>query len=330
MKLKKIKVMSSGVFDVLNLGHINILTQAKKLGDHLIVAIQDDESVKELKGKFPVLTIQERIDQISALPFVDEIVTYKSIDQRNLWSEIKPDVIVQGDDYIHSADRTDALKYLKENQIRLVLLPRTAGISSTEIKKRILESNRKDLSHLKNLKLIPIDELKIYEEFNENKVQKLIKKIKNENIFHSPITVGKIYETYIVTDGVNRLETLKRLGCKYVTALVLPYKDIDLTNNVHYLDNGKITRLSEFSNPKGKIIEFEKRTHNEIYELIKKGEMIPNGETWHKPPYHIVNFIVDLKELVDGVDLDKKIQDLINNNNIRYYQSNVYSCNEWR
>jgi len=324
-----IKVMSSGVFDVLNLGHINILTQAKKLGDHLIVAIQDDESVKQSKGKFPILTIQERVDQIGALPFVNEIVVYKSIDQRNLWNEIKPDIIVQGDDYIHSADRTDALRYLKEKQIRLVLLPRTTGISSTEIKKRILESNRKDLSHLKNLKLIPINELKIYEEFDEIKVQKLIEKIKNEKIFYSPITVGKFHETFIVTDGVNRLETLKRLGCNYVTALVLPYKDIDLTNNVHYLDNGKITRLSEFSNPEGQIVEFQKRTHEEIYELIKKGEMIPNGETWHKSPYYIINFVVNLKELKDGVNLDKKIQELINNGNIRYYSSNVYSCNEW-
>jgi cytidyltransferase-like protein len=324
-----IKVMSSGVFDVLNLGHINILTHAKKLGNHLIVAIQDDDSVKESKGKYPILTAQERKDQISALPFVDEIVIYKNIDQRTLWDDIKPNIIVQGDDYIHSADRTDALRYLKEKKIRLVLLPRTTGISSTEIKKRILESNRKDLSHLKNVKLISIDSLKLYEEFDEIKVQKLTKKIENENIFHSPITVGKFYDSYIVTDGVNRLEALKRLGCRYATALVLPYKDIDLTKNIHYLNNGKITRLSEFSNPEGQIVEFQKRTHEEIYELIKKSEMIPNGETWHKSPYYIINFVVNLKELKDGVNLDKKIQDLINNGNIRYYPSNVYSCNEW-
>ena len=105
-----IKVMSSGVFDVLNLGHINVLSQAKKIGDHLIVAIQDDDSVKKYKGQLPILNINERTAQIQALPFVDEIVTYNDIDQRDLWSQIQPDVIVQGDDYIHSADRSNAIK----------------------------------------------------------------------------------------------------------------------------------------------------------------------------------------------------------------------------
>lgn len=329
MEIKKVKVLSSGVFDVLNLGHINILTQAKKLGDHLIVAIQDDDAVKKIKGQYPILTINERKEQISALPFVDEIIVYQDIDQRELWSDINPDIIVQGDDYLHSADRTNALQYIKENQIRLILLPRTGGISSTEIKNRILKSNRKDLLHLKNLKLISINDLKIYEEYDERKVIKLKEKIKNEKIFHFPITVGEINNTLIVADGVNRIEALKRLGCNFITALVLPYNEIDLTNNVHYVKNNKISRLSEFSNPDGKKIEFQKRTHEEIYSLIKLNKTIPSGETWHRPPYYIINFVVSVEELITGVDLDKKIQNVIDNNNVRYYPINVYSCNEW-
>lgn len=329
MEIKKVKVLSSGVFDVLNLGHINILTQAKKLGDHLIVAIQDDDAVKKIKGQYPILTINERKEQISALPFVDEIIVYQDIDQRELWSDINPDIIVQGDDYLHSADRTNALQYIKENQIRLILLPRTGGISSTEIKNRILKSNRKDLLHLKNLKLISINDLKIYEEYDERKVIKLKEKIKNEKIFHFPITVGEINNTLIVADGVNRIEALKRLGCNFITALVLPYNEIDLTNNVHYVKNNKISRLSEFSNPDGEKIEFQKRTHEEIYSLIKLNKTIPSGETWHRPPYYIINFVVSVEELITGVDLDKKIQNVIDNNNVRYYPINVYSCNEW-
>ena len=112
--------MTSGVFDTLHLGHINILTRAKQQGDYLIVGIQDDESAKKSKGKYPTLNFEEREKQVKALPFVDEIVKYSNVDQRELWSAIKPNIVVQGDDYVHSGDRTDALLYLKEQNIRLM------------------------------------------------------------------------------------------------------------------------------------------------------------------------------------------------------------------
>ena len=145
--------MTSGVFDTLHLGHINILTRAKQQGDYLIVGIQDDESVKKSKGNYPTLNFEEREKQVKALPFVDEIVKYSDVDQRALWSEIKPDIVVQGDDYVHSGDRRNALLYLKENNIRLMLFPRTDGISNTEIKQRIINDDRKDVEHIHNLKI---------------------------------------------------------------------------------------------------------------------------------------------------------------------------------
>ena len=60
-----IKVMTSGVFDTLHLGHINILTRAKQQGDYLIVGVQDDESVKKSKGKYPTLNFVERNKSIT-------------------------------------------------------------------------------------------------------------------------------------------------------------------------------------------------------------------------------------------------------------------------
>lgn len=324
-----VKVFSSGVFDVLNIGHINILTKAKSLGDFLIVAIQSDEYVKTYKGNYPILDINERVNQIRALPFVDDIIVYGDSDQREIWDNVKPDIIVQGDDYIHSGDRTLALEYIKKNNIRLCLLPRTEGISSTEIKNRILDSKRKDLSHLKNLDIIPINSLSIYEEYEESKVLKLIKKIESCGTFYNPIVVGKMNDLFIIVDGVNRYEALKRLNCNYIPALILPYEDIVLTSNTHFLNDGVITRLSEFSNPTGEKITFEKRSHTDIYNLIKSNKMIPSGETWHKPPYHIINFIVTVDELKTGLDINKKIEELIKNNSIRYYPSSIYTCNEW-
>lgn len=132
-----IKVLTSGVFDILNLGHLHILTKSKSMGDFLICCVQEDSSVYESKGIKPTLTTDERVKQIKGLSFVDEVVVYSNVDQRLLWDKLKPNIIVQGDDYIHSADRSDALKYIKENDIRLILFPRTENISSSIIKKRI-------------------------------------------------------------------------------------------------------------------------------------------------------------------------------------------------
>ena len=326
---RMIKVMTSGVFDTLHLGHINILTRAKQQGDYLIVGVQDDESVKKSKGKYPTLNFIEREKQIKALPFVDEIVQYSDVDQRNLWSKIKPDIVVQGDDYVHSGDRTNALLYLKEQNIRLMLFPRTEGISSTEIKQRTINDDRKDIEHINNLKMLPMNILSIYEDYNKDKVAKLKSKIKKEQIFSTPITVGTHNELNIVVDGNNRLQAMKELGYDCIPCLCIPYKDIFLTNNVHYKKGETITRLSEFSIPDGERIEFKKYTHNDIIEATIHKQKIPNGETWHKPPYYITNLPIELKDITENFDMKSFLQNLISNNNIRYYPNSVYSCNEW-
>tara|TARA_B100000927_G_scaffold227423_1_gene187164 strand:+ start:281 stop:1270 length:990 start_codon:yes stop_codon:yes gene_type:complete len=324
-----IKVMTSGVFDTLHLGHINILTRAKQQGDYLIVGIQDDESAKKSKGKYPTLNFEEREKQVKALPFVDEIVKYSDVDQRQLWSKIKPNIVVQGDDYVHSGDRTNALLYLKEQNIRLMLFPRTEGISSTEIKQRIIHDDRKDVEHINNLKMLSIQELKIYEDFDDKKVQILKEKIEKEKIFFNPITIGVHEDLQIVVDGNNRLQAMKELGYKFIPCLCIPYKDILLTNNVHFVKNNQITRLSEFTIPDGERIEFKKYTHADIIDAVKSNTKIPNGETWHKPPYYIVNLPISTKDINENFDLQEFIKNLVIKNNIRFYPNSVYSCNEW-
>ena len=324
-----IKVMTSGVFDTLHLGHINILTRAKQQGDYLIVGIQDDESTKKSKGKYPTLNFEEREKQVKALPFVDEIVKYSDVDQRELWSKIKPNIVVQGDDYVHSGDRTNALLYLKEQNIRLMLFPRTEGISSTEIKQRIIYDDRKDVEHINNLKILPIEKLKIYEDYDDKKVKILKEKIEKEKIFFNPITVGVHEDLQIVVDGNNRLQAMKELEFEYIPCLCIPYKDIWLTNNVHFKKNNQITRLSEFSIPDGERIEFKKYTHADIINAVKNNTKIPNGETWHKPPYYIVNLPIPTKDINKNFDLQGFIKKLVDKNNIRFYPNSVYSCNEW-
>ena len=176
---------------------------------------------------------------------------------------------------------------------------------------------------------MPIEKLKIYEDYDDKKVKILKEKIEKEKIFFNPITVGVHEDLQIVVDGNNRLQAMKELGFECIPCLCIPYKDIWLTNNVHFKKNNQITRLSEFSIPDGERIEFKKYTHADIINAVKNNTKIPNGETWHKPPYYIVNLPIPTKDINKNFDLQGFIKKLVDKNNIRFYPNSVYSCNEW-
>jgi len=134
-------VYTSGVFDILHRGHLNILNHARTLGKKLTVGIQNDQAVFENKGYYPVLKTKERLEQMRSLPFVDEVIEYYSgVNQASILAKVKPDTMIQGDDWPLQADRTKVMQYLKDHGIKLVLVPYTKEISDTEIKRRIWES----------------------------------------------------------------------------------------------------------------------------------------------------------------------------------------------
>lgn len=138
---KIITVYASGVFDILHAGHLNILTKARVLGDRLVVGIQEDSAVFESKGYYPVLSTAERVAQMRALPFIDEVMTYYSgVDQTETLDKVKLNIMVQGDDWPLQADRSRVMEYLNSHDIKLILIPYTKEISDTEIKRRIRAS----------------------------------------------------------------------------------------------------------------------------------------------------------------------------------------------
>lgn len=322
------RVYTTGVFDILHRGHLNILTQAAALGE-LTVGIMSDQGVEATKGTRPILSIEEREAQIRSLPFVAEVIRYSDVDQRQNYANIKPDIVVQGDDWLFSEDRTSAIGYLREHGIRLVLLPRTQGISTTEIRRRVARSGRRDERFLREcLRMVPVDQLKRYEAFDEPKVQKLVTRISGEGVFFNPISIVK---ELVVIDGANRFEALRRLGAREAPCVVYDYSDIDLLGNVHFINNGVRTRLSEFAREEGERIEFPRRTPQDILETVKKGGLIPNGETFHRVPQSVVRLPIPLAALTDErpFDLSAHIGRLINEGQIRFYQSSVYICDEW-
>jgi len=93
-------IMTNGCFDILHVGHVTYLQQARKLGDRLIVAVNADESVKRLKGESrPINTLDRRMAVLSALECVDWVVAFSEDTPERIMCEVLPDVLVKGGDY---------------------------------------------------------------------------------------------------------------------------------------------------------------------------------------------------------------------------------------
>jgi rfaE bifunctional protein nucleotidyltransferase chain/domain len=92
--------LANGCFDLLHVGHIRYLHSAKQLGGRLVVAINSDESVRELKGDGrPLMPAEERAEILAALSDVDAVVVFPERDVRALIREVRPDVHAKGTDY---------------------------------------------------------------------------------------------------------------------------------------------------------------------------------------------------------------------------------------
>tara|TARA_Y100000389_G_C17469690_1_gene529192 strand:+ start:5303 stop:6721 length:1419 start_codon:yes stop_codon:yes gene_type:complete len=128
-------IMTNGCFDVLHAGHVSYLEEAKSLGDRLIVAVNNDESVRRLKGNSrPVNLIEDRLLVLAGLASVDWVVPFKADNPASLISEILPDVLVKGGDY-NQTDIAGAKDVLKNGGEVKILSFRKGHSSSNLIEK---------------------------------------------------------------------------------------------------------------------------------------------------------------------------------------------------
>jgi rfaE bifunctional protein nucleotidyltransferase chain/domain len=129
-------VFTNGCFDILHVGHTRYLQSARSLGDALVVAINSDRSVRELKGYGrPIMNESERAEMLAALSAVDYVTVFDEISPRRLIGEILPDVLVKGGDYdlgeIHGREEVEAAGG------RVLSLPFVEGASTSSIIERI-------------------------------------------------------------------------------------------------------------------------------------------------------------------------------------------------
>ena len=132
-------VMTNGCFDLLHAGHVQLFAAAKELGDFLIVAIDDDASVRALKGHGrPVIRAEERIRILSALDSVDAVVVFASDRLEAVLEAIRPDVLVKGSNY--DSDQVRGGDLVIRQGGRVALIPISEDISSSRIIKNIQEN----------------------------------------------------------------------------------------------------------------------------------------------------------------------------------------------
>lgn len=141
MKPRKYKkVLTVGVYDLLHKGHVELYRRAKGLGDYLIVAAQDSNFILKYKPTAKILnSTEDRKYMIKAIRYVDEVITYTDVDK--IVQEVDFDVFVTGPDQCHDGFQR-AIRWCEEHGKEHIVLGRTDGVSSSELKAKIAEKTK--------------------------------------------------------------------------------------------------------------------------------------------------------------------------------------------
>ena len=132
-------VFTNGCFDLIHRGHITCLRDAKSRGDYLIVAINDDASVKSIKGDGrPVCSLQNRIEVLEELSCIDWLIPFSEDTPLTLIEALKPDVYVKGGDY--EKEKLAEYELVSSYGGEVVISPYVEGCSTTKIIDSILDS----------------------------------------------------------------------------------------------------------------------------------------------------------------------------------------------
>ncbi len=132
-------VFTNGCFDIIHVGHARYLKFARELGDLLIVALNTDESVKQLKGPSrPILRLDERLRIMAAFWMVDYVTFFAELDPWNLINQLRPNVLVKGGDY--KVDEIVGRDIVWAEGGEVITAPHFKGAATTEIINRILQN----------------------------------------------------------------------------------------------------------------------------------------------------------------------------------------------
>jgi rfaE bifunctional protein nucleotidyltransferase chain/domain len=136
-------VFTNGCFDLVHLGHARYLADARELGDFLIVGLNSDRSVREIKGPTrPVTPQDQRAEVLAHLASVDAVVVFDEPDPHALISKVQPDILVKGGDW--PLDKIIGRDVVEARGGTVKTIPLTPGVSTTDLIRRILNLNASD------------------------------------------------------------------------------------------------------------------------------------------------------------------------------------------
>lgn len=131
-------VVTNGCFDILHVGHVTYLEQARQLGDALLVGLNSDSSVRELKGGArPINSEADRAAVLAALASVDAVCIFSERSAVRFLSVAQPDIYVKGGDYTLDTLPPEELKVVREAGAQVVVLPLVPGQSTSALAQKI-------------------------------------------------------------------------------------------------------------------------------------------------------------------------------------------------
>lgn len=131
-------VVTNGCFDLLHLGHVTYLENARQQGDALLVGITNDDGVRRLKGEGrPLNHAVDRAAVLAALQSVDAVHIFPELDAREFLQTVRPDIYVKGGDYTLDTINQDERRLLEQMGVEIVILPVVPGKSTTALLEKI-------------------------------------------------------------------------------------------------------------------------------------------------------------------------------------------------
>jgi D-beta-D-heptose 7-phosphate kinase/D-beta-D-heptose 1-phosphate adenosyltransferase len=135
-------IFTNGCFDLLHVGHVRYLEEAKALGDVLVIGVNSDASVRKIKGpERPILPVEERIEILSSLECVDYVTVFDEADPLLLITSLLPNVLVKGGDW--TKEQIVGGEMVEKSGGEVVIIPFVQGVSTSNLIETILKRYEK-------------------------------------------------------------------------------------------------------------------------------------------------------------------------------------------